>query len=116
MKRSESFVRRLMPRREFTESELALVDTIYSALFGGDDRKGRLPSRFTEVGDVLEYEGYRYLCVERDCVSHPSDACRGCDFALRYRGCDKVQCSMWDRRDGLDVWFSEIGKINKDED
>lgn len=116
MKRSERLIRRLMPCREFTEGELLVADVVYESLVGGDARGARLPSRYVDVGEVLEYEGYRYLCVERPLLAMPSEACRGCDFSLKYRGCDKVKCSAWDRRDGRNVWYRELGRVRSEDD
>jgi len=110
MKRSEQILRRVVPG-EPTEESLRVAEAMYSELTRGDLKGVRMPSRYVDVGEVLEYEGYRYLCVARPEVGMPSEACRGCDFALKYRGCDKVKCSVWDRRDGRNVWFRELGRI-----
>lgn len=80
------------------------------------DSSIKLPTRFVRVGDTLNRYGVELMCVERPSagVLSPSDACLGCWFfhACRIRSsavnCSDIQCSCWDRRDGIDVWFKLV--------
>lgn len=72
-----------------------------------------LPTRFIRLGEQLVRYGKTLVCVRRPDALSPGDACRGCWFRSNHRAggvgvnCQDIQCSVWDRRDGEDVWFVE---------
>lgn len=75
-----------------------------------------LPTRYVEVGGEFVRYGVRLLCKRRPRVESVSAACRGCWFSRGRKviegrtvmlNCDDIQCSKWDRMDGVDVWFVE---------
>lgn len=70
-------------------------------------RSSALPRMYVGVGDTVLVGGHLYRCVLRPPVEWCGDACRGCDFSVKNRNCANVQCSRWDRRDELNVWFVE---------
>ena len=111
MSEGESLLRRVCPGREFTAGEIEAADLVLSSFVGSEDRKSRIPRRFVPVGGSYEKEGRVYECVERGEVPRLSDACRGCCFSKSSspdRWCLGLQCSRWDRHDGLNVWFVEV--------
>lgn len=101
----ESYLSHLFPGREFSDRELELADALLNPV--SSQKRSLLPSRFVSVGEEFVHEGHRYVCRERP-RCHPSEACSGCDIARLYRGCGSLQCSAFDRRDGKDVWFSDV--------
>ena len=94
-------------RTEFTDAEILEVRRLLSAEEYKDESAGRLPTRFVEVGAVVNIFGRPYRCVlaSRDILTDP---CLGCD--LREVACSsKVpQCSPFDRRDHLRVWYRRV--------
>ena len=106
----ESLLRRVCPGREFTDGEIEAANLVLSSFMGSEDRKSRIPRRYIPLGGRYEKDGKEYVCVERDEVSRICDACSGCCFSKSSspdRWCLGLQCSMWDRADGRDVWFVE---------
>ena len=100
-----SLLRRICPGRVFTAREIAVADLVLSSF---SESKSRMPRRFVPVGGYYAKDGVMYECVVRPEVGRPSDACRGCAFCRTSssdRWCLGLQCSKWDRSDGLDVWF-----------
>lgn len=108
---SEKILRRVHPGRvDFGEDELSYVDAVVSAYNEERAASGRvasLPGRFVAVGEVVSVAGHAVRCVPRPDVWPPCEACRGCALSRLYLGCGDLQCSVFDRRDGSDVWFVE---------
>lgn len=74
----------------------------------------KMPTRFVRLGGEITRYGCRLVCCERPSGLAPCDACKGCFFSLsRYEGsviqCNDIQCSSFDRMDGLNVWFVPRG-------
>ena len=107
MGREERLLRRFKPGVEsYTEADYAWAREVLSIAYGKVDKASSLPQRFVAVGEDVVVKGRTYRCVLREEV-HWSDCCRGCAF----QGCDCppfLQCSKFDRRDGLNVWFEEV--------
>lgn len=102
---------RLHPEREsFTEEELRGVSEVLSAarsLREGASPKRRYPSVECGIGETVTVCGVEYVCVAvPEGVDH-RDCCSGCDFSRRYRNCDCVKCSAFDRADRRFVWYVE---------
>lgn len=72
------------------------------------ERSERLPNRFFRIGDSIRFDGVLYKVIERPYVERPSQVCNGCD--LHNKGCERLQCSKFDRVDGKNVWFVKIEK------
>lgn len=70
-------------------------------------RKYSPPGRECPIGGRITVRGVEYRCVERPRIVCCSDACSGCDFSRKYRCCDSVRCSVFDRSDGRFVWYIE---------
>lgn len=107
---ASQILRSVYPERDgFSEAEVTLVRDVLSFLERKTgSRAVRMPSRYVMIGDTTVVEGRRYLCVERRPVQTPAEACSGCDFSIRYRNCDPLKCSSFDRADRTNVWFHEI--------
>jgi len=105
----KSVLREMYPGRDrYTEAEMDAARRVMMVAALRSDRSQRLPSIFIEVGGEYTYCGERFRCVKRPRVS-PRDACRGCSFNKKRYSCPAaLQCSKFDRRDGLFVWFVEI--------
>ena len=104
MSREEKILSRIRPG--FTEDELKLAREILTAVDSKIAKASSLPSRFVPVGSVVNVRGREYRCIKRSDV-HWSDCCSGCSFV----GTDCpsfLQCSKFDRRDGVNVWFEEL--------
>lgn len=98
-------LRRICPGREFSRSEIAVADMVLSSFA---ESKSRIPRKFVPLGGFYVKGGVMYECVMRPEVDRPSEACSGCAFCRTSssdRWCLGLQCSKWDRSDGLDVWF-----------
>ncbi len=112
MDRIDKILKRAFPDRDsFTDSEKEFASAVlasYNNVVKNDRRCLTLPLRFIPIGDIVEIAGYRYRCMLRGGVRTPADACAGCDFSRKCRGCVDLQCSKWDRRDGQNVWFREV--------
>lgn len=103
---------RLHPERDsFTEEEERGVSDVLSAarsLGSPSSPKRRYPSVECGVGERVTVCGVEYVCVAvPEGVDH-RDCCSGCDFSRRYRNCDCVKCSAFDRRDRRFVWYVEV--------
>lgn len=77
------------------------------------NEKVKMPSRYVRLGGRFRRYGVELVCVERPEGLSPCDACRGCFFcSSRINGvvinCNDIQCSSWDRMDGVNVWFREV--------
>lgn len=75
-----------------------------------DNIKDNLPTRFVRLGGEFTRYGVTLVCVRRDTCLHHTDACKGCFFSKARNGrnimnCNDIQCSSFDRMDGLNVWF-----------
>lgn len=75
-----------------------------------------LPTRYVPLGSEFTRYGVRLVCVRRPRVECISGSCRGCWFSHGRKkingetvmlNCNDIQCSSWDRMDGLNVWFVE---------
>ena len=64
-----------------------------------------LPGRYIPVGVPFRSRGKTLIAVERPKGLHVCEACSGCIFESG--SCPRLQCSMWDRRDSLNIWFKE---------
>lgn len=101
-------LRRVCPGREFTPGEIEAANIVLGAMNATADAKLRIPRRFVPVGGFYVKDGVSYECVPRGEVGCVRDACKGCAFCRTSssdRWCLGLQCSMWDREDGRDVWF-----------
>lgn len=107
-----SVLRALYPDRDtYTESEVATARRVMAVVSDRSSRSSRLPSVYVPVGGFYEYGGFRYRCVVRPDVV-PRDCCVGCAFSASGVSCPSaLQCSRFDRRDGLFVWFVLEGSI-----
>ena len=107
MSREERLLRMLRPGEVlFTEEELSYVRSLLGVVEGKTEKASSLPTRFVGIGEEIVIRGRRYRCILREDV-HWVDCCRGC--ALRGVDCPPfLQCSVFDRRDGKDVWFVEV--------
>ena len=102
-----SLLRRICPGRDFTPGEIEAVNIALASL-SASESKSRIPRRFVALGDFYVKDGIVYECVMRPDVEKPSEACRGCAFCRTSssdRWCLGLQCSKWDRADGINVWF-----------
>lgn len=68
-------------------------------------RYNRLPRVYVPVGETVVAGGNVLRCELRPRGLHWSEACRGCSLRTRDRGCYDLQCSSFDREDGVNVWF-----------
>ena len=110
MEKVERILRFLHPGRVvFTECERSLVTSVLEAecSLAGSGKRVRPASRECPVGGVLVSGGVSYRCVGRPEGTHWSESCSGCDFSRRFRNCDGVRCSCFDRSDGRFVWYVE---------
>ena len=107
MSREERILRMLRPGEvAFSEEELSFVREVLSVADGKSDKASSLPSRFVPIGGLIDIRGRVYRCVIRSDV-HWVDCCSGC--SLRGVDCPSfLQCSKFDRRDGMNVWFREV--------
>ena len=87
----------------------------FAAMDGNSNING-LPTRFVALGGVFTRYGVELECRRRPRVESVSAACKGCWFSRGRRvlngetvmlNCNDIQCSKWDRMDGVDVWFVE---------
>lgn len=112
MERIDKILHRAFPEREdFTAEERSFAESVlasYSNVVRSDRRCIALPTRFIAIGKTVEIGGHVYKCMLRGGVKTPADACGGCDFSRKCRGCVDLQCSRYDRRDGENVWFREV--------
>ena len=78
-----------------------------------------LPTRFVRLGAELERYGVTLVCIRRPSDLHHTDCCKGCWFSSGRKviggkvvmaNCNDIQCSVFDRMDGADVWFVEKGE------
>ena len=111
MTKEERILRYMHPGRTvFSLSEIRSVRRLLSAEEYKDESAGRLPTRFVAVGEETRIFGRTYRCVmaSRDILTDP---CLGCD--LRESACSsKVpQCSPFDRRDHLRVWYKLVEDV-----
>ena len=106
MIREDRLLRALMPSKDvFTREDYEYARSLLARADGKSGKASSLPSQFVRLGGTVRYKGRDYRCVLRDDVTW-SECCRGCAFA----GADcppALQCSSFDRRDGLNVWFQE---------
>ena len=108
MDKVEVILRRAFPERDvFDDSEVRFASLVLAASLVGDGRSAALPTRFVEVGGLVEVGGIRYRCIERTDESCPAAACWGCDISRKGRWCQDLQCGRFDRRDGRNVWYVE---------
>ena len=70
-----------------------------------------MPERFVPVGAEVRI-GKRTYRVVRSTAVMPYQACEGCDFAHirdgKFPTCPNIACSLFDRVDGVSVWFQEV--------
>lgn len=69
-----------------------------------------LPTRYVPLGGEFDRYGVRLLCIRRPKGLLPTAACKGCWFRRSRIGgvvinCNDIQCSKFDRMDGVNVWF-----------
>ncbi len=69
-----------------------------------------LPTRYVPLGGEFVRYGETLVCVRRPGGLLPTAACKGCWFRRSRIGdvvinCNDIQCSSFDRMDGLNVWF-----------
>lgn len=74
-----------------------------------DAKRSRIPRTDIPVGGSVYRKGKRYECILRPGVSLPSEACSGCSFNVSEFKCIGLRCSRFDRSDGNNVWFVEVG-------
>lgn len=110
-----AILRERFPEREsFSRSEIEFAARLMGeSVPSSPSGKSRVTprARFVPVGGTLLRYRRVLRCVERPRGGLPCDACSGCFFSLSESGqsyCDDIQCSKWDRRDGLNVWFQEV--------
>lgn len=110
---------RLHPGRDsFTEEEVRGVSEVLSAarsLRSGSSPKRRWPSVECGVGETVTVCGVEYVCVAVPEGTDHRDCCSGCDFSRRYRNCDCVKCSAFDRTDRRFVWYVEVSGEGDDD-
>lgn len=97
-------------RDSFTLEEISIAEGLLTDGVSPGKRRVTPRVRFIPVGGVLSRYGRELRCVVRPRGGLPCDACSGCFFSMSDSGqsyCDDIQCSSWDRRDGLNVWFQE---------
>ena len=107
MTKEERILRFKYPDRDdFTEAEVREVRRLLSAEEYKDESAGRLPTRFIALGQVTNIFGKFYRCVRAESVL--TDPCYGCDLK-EYACSSKVpQCSPFDRRDHVRVWYKLV--------
>lgn len=71
-------------------------------------RYNRLPRRFIPVGGVVSTPIGDLRCIARPQGLHWTEACRDCVLRTGDRGCYDLQCSVFDRKDGVNVWFAKV--------
>ena len=70
----------------------------------GRSLAGYLPWHFMALGQTVTVYGEKYKAVLRTEDRWKNGACCGCDLA-NGKDCKSLQCSMFDRKDGKNVWF-----------
>jgi hypothetical protein len=116
MKRGESAgeraVRRMFPGVDDIPDELNMfadgVIGAYREDRAQEVKRETMPGTYVPVGGEVEVRGRMYKCVANTMRGLPSEACTGCDLRRRGTVCSWLQCSAFDRRDGLFVWFKEV--------
>ena len=108
MTKEERILRFKYPdRTTFTESELKEARRLLSKDGDMDEGATRLPTRFVPVGGMVRVFDHFYKCTEaaKDILTDP---CLGCD--LRDLNCTSrmPQCSPFDRRDKVRVWYKLV--------
>ncbi len=64
------------------------------------------PTIFKPVGEIFNRLGTKLIVVKRPKGLELDEACRDCFFSI---SCvHQLQCSKFDREDGVSVWFKEI--------
>jgi len=63
----------------------------------------KLPVTFVAIGEVICIRGKHYTPFPRP---KGVRGCLGC--ALVKENCDKIQCSKFDRKDGISVFFKRV--------
>lgn len=67
------------------------------------------PTVFKSIGTIIVRRDYRVKVVPRPVKElAPREACRGCFFSKIIACNTRMQCSKFDRQDGVSVWFEEI--------
>lgn len=108
MTKEERILRFKYPgRTEFTKEELLEARRVLSRDEDKDASAQRLPTKFVPIGSEVMIFGQRYRCVRAD-KDILTDPCWGCD--IRDINCTSrvPQCSPFDRRDKVRVWFKLI--------
>ena len=109
MRREDRLLRALMPGKvSFSREDYAYARSLLVEADGKSGKASSLPSQFVPLGGTVRYKGRVYRCVSRERGIAWAECCRGCAFC----GCDcppALQCSSFDRRDGVNVWFQEEG-------
>lgn len=67
-----------------------------------------LPTLFRPIGAVLVRQGVKLVVVQRPAGLALKDCCRDCFFQDACSWFNRLQCSKFDRRDGISVWFQKI--------
>lgn len=106
----ERILRELYPgERSFTPSQVAFAQRAIE-IANRDAKRSRIPRTDIPVGGSFFRKGKEYVCVRRPRVSLPSEACAGCAFNTSDVKCHGLRCSVFDRTDGNNVWFEEVGR------
>lgn len=107
-KREIRILRELYPGREnFTQEDLAFARKAIE-IANRLATRSRIPRTDIRIGDVIEREGMKLLCVRRP-PGFQHEACEGCVFRQKNLRCSGLRCSKFDRGDGENVWFIEYG-------
>ena len=86
------------------------------AVMDGSYNFDGLPTRYVPLGSEFKRYGVDLVCVRRPRVECVSAACKGCWFSKGRQiingevvmlNCNDIQCSSWDRMDGVNVWFKQ---------
>lgn len=65
----------------------------------------RLPRVYVPVGETTVTPVGVLRCEARPRGLHWTECCRDCALRTKDRGCYDLQCSSFDREDGVNVWF-----------
>lgn len=66
----------------------------------------KLPTKFKPLGETFRRQGTTLRAVRRPDGLRPDEACLGCFF--NGECINLLQCSKFDREDGISVWFKEV--------
>lgn len=107
-RKMERILRELYPGESEFSAEQELFARRAIEIANRDAKRSRIPRTDIPVGSTFFRKGKEYMCVRRERVVLPSEACSGCAFNQSDAKCSGLRCSRFDRSDGNNVWFVEV--------